>query len=58
MRSEPAARLGGISLDFAGFHLGEMKIFHMNTSKWASLARWDRVFFDQIFFFYFQMLIK
>ena len=39
MRSEPAARLGGISLDFAGFHLGEMKIFHMNTRKWASLAR-------------------
>ena len=56
MRSEPA-RLGGILLDFAGTHLGEMKLFHMNTRKWASLARWDRVFFNQ-FCFVFQMLIK
>ena len=38
MRSEPA-RLGGISLDFAGSHLGEMTIFHMNTREWASPAR-------------------
>ena len=45
MRSEPA-RLGGILLDFAGIPLDKMKIFHMNTSKWDSQARWDRVFFN------------
>ena len=45
MRSEPT-RLGGISLAFAGSHLGGMNIFHMNKRKWASSARWDRVFFN------------
>ena len=37
----------GSHLILPGSHLGEMKIFHMNTRKWASLARWDRVFFNQ-----------
>ena len=55
MRSEPA-HLGGISLDFAPIPPSEMKIFHMNTRKWASAARWDRVFFNRVAFF--QMLIK
>ena len=45
MRSEPA-HLGRISLDFAEIHLGQMKILHMNTRKWASAARWERVFFN------------
>ena len=40
-----------------GFHLGEMKIFHMNRRKWASPARWDRVFLNRLCFA-FQMLIK
>ena len=57
MRSE-AARLGGISLDFLpGSHLSEMKIFHMKTRKWASPARWNTVFFNQLCFV-FQMLIN
>ena len=43
MKSEPA-RLGGISL------------FHMNTCKWVSPARWDRVFL--ITFAFFHMLVK
>ena len=51
MISEPA-RLSGISLSS---HLGEMKIFHMNTHKWASPARWDSMFFN---LFLFQILIK
>ena len=38
MRNEPA-------------RLGEKKIFHMNTCKWASPARWDRVFLNQFCFF-------
>ena len=51
MRSEPAS-LGRISLEVGshlilqGFHLGEMKTFHMNTRKWASPAKWDKVFFN------------
>ena len=56
MKSEPA-RLGGISLCFAGIPLGEMKIFHMNTRKLANPARWDSIFFNQ-FCFTFRMLIK
>ena len=56
MRSEPAC-LGKISLDFAEIYLGEMKIFHMNTRKWVSPARWYRVFFNQLCFV-FQMLMK
>ena len=31
-----------------GSRQGEMKVFHMNTSKWVSPARWDRVFFNNI----------
>ena len=36
-----------------GFNVCEMKIFYMKTHKWANTARWDRVFFDQFFFFFF-----
>ena len=50
MKSEPA-RLGGISRDFAGSHLGEMKIFLINKHKWAGLARWDRAFFNAHIYF-------
>ena len=35
-----------ISLDFVGIPQGEMKIFYMNTRKWASPAMWDRVFLN------------
>ena len=35
MRSEPV-RQGGILFNFAGIHLGEMKIFHMKTRKWSA----------------------
>ena len=56
MRSEPA-RLGGITLDFAGISLRGDENFHVNTSKWASPVRWDRVFLNQLCFV-FQMLIK
>ena len=61
MRSEPA-RVGGISLDFVVIPPRRdenflFKIFHMSTRKWASPARWDRVFFNQVFFV-FQMLIR
>ena len=43
MRSKPA-RLGEVSLYFAENPLGEMKILHMNTRKWASPERRDIVF--------------
>ena len=56
MRSEPAC-LGEISLDFAEIHHGEMQISHMNTRKWASPERWDRIFFNQLCYV-FQMLMK
>ena len=55
MRREPAL-LVMVSFNFAESHLGELNIFHMNTRSWASLARWDRVFFNQ--FCFFRMLIK
>ena len=35
----------GSHLILPGFHLGEMKICHMNMCRWAIPARWDRVFF-------------
>ena len=54
MRSEPA-RLSGISL--SGSRISEMKIFHINTRKWATPAVWDRVFFNQLCFA-FHMLTK
>ena len=54
MRSEPS-HLGGISLILPGSHRGEMKIFHMNTRKWDSSAKWNRFL---ISFAFFQMLIK
>ena len=38
-------------------NLGKMKIFHTDTRKWASPARRDGVFFNQLCFV-FQMLIK
>ena len=47
----------GSHLILPGSHLGEMKIFHMNTRKWASPARCDRVFINKLCFA-FQMLIK
>ena len=50
MRSE-AGCLGGISLHLQGSHLGEMKIFDMNTHKWASAARWIELSFFLSFFF-------
>ena len=49
MTSEPAC-LSGISLDFAGIPPKRDENFHMNTRKWASLSRWDRVFFKQLCF--------
>ena len=52
MRSE-SALLGEIWLDFAGIpHLGEMKIFHMNTRKWGGIE------FSLISFVFFQLLFK
>ena len=59
MRSEPA-RLGGILLDFAGIPPRRDENFpyeHAGQPRWVSLARWDRVFFNQLCFV-FQMLIK
>ena len=56
MRSEPAAQVGS-HLILPGSHLGEMKIFYMNTRKWASPARWHSIFFNQ-FCFTFQILIN
>ena len=56
MRSEPP-RLCGISLDFAGIPPKQDENFQMNTSKGASPASWDRVFFNQLCLV-FQMLIK
>ena len=53
--SQPA--LVGSHLILPGSHLDEMKIFYMNMRKWASPAKWDRIFFNQ-FCFVFQMLIK
>ena len=46
MRSKPAC-LGGISLDFAGIPPSEMKIFDINTRRWASPAKQDKNFFNQ-----------
>ena len=40
------ARLGGISLDVDGIPPRLDENFHMNTGKWASPARCDRVFFN------------
>ena len=53
MRIEPA-RLGGISLDFAGIPLRRDENF---PYEHASQARWNRVFFNQLCFV-FQMLIN
>ena len=52
-----ASRLGGISLDFAGIRLRWDENFPYETRKWASPARWDRIFINQ-FCFPLQMLIK
>ena len=46
----------GSHLILPGFQLGEMKILHMNTCKWASPAKWNKAFVYQ--FCFFQMLIK
>ena len=43
----------GSDMILPGSHIGEMKIFDMNTRKWASPARWDRVFFNQFCFLFF-----
>ena len=56
MRSEQP-HLCGISLDFARIPPKQNENFQMNTRKWVSPARWDRVFFNQLCFV-FQMLIK
>ena len=52
MRGEPA-HLVGSHLILPESQLGEMKIFHRNTRKWAIPARWDRVFFS-----FFNQIIK
>ena len=44
-------RLEDTHMILPGFNLCEMKIFYKKTHKWASAARWDRVFFDQFGFF-------
>ena len=41
----------GFHFILPGFHQGEMKIFHMNTRKWTSPSRLDRVFFNLFCFF-------
>ena len=46
MGSEPARQVGSHLISL-GFHLGEINIFHMNTCKWASSARWDKGFCNQ-----------
>ena len=46
MGSEPARQVGS-HLILPGFHLGEINIFHMNTCRWASSARWDGGFCNQ-----------
>ena len=43
-------RLEDAHMILLGFNLCEMHIFYMKTHKWASVARWDRVFFDQFVF--------
>ena len=41
----------GSHLILPGSHLREMKILHMNTSKWASPVRWCRAFLISGVFF-------
>ena len=55
MRSE-SARLGGISLNFAGVPPKRDESFPYEHAKWVGLARWDRVFFNH--FCFFQILIQ
>ena len=52
MRCEPAC-LGEILLGFAGILPRRDENFHMNTHKWASPARWDRAFFNQLCFIFY-----
>ena len=56
MRSEPA-RLGGISLDFAGIPPRRDENFPYEHAQVGQPGKADRVFFNQLCFV-FQMLIK
>ena len=57
MKSEPPSlALVGSGLILLVSCLNEVKIFQVNTHKWASTARWDGIFFNQ--FCFFQMLIR
>ena len=57
MRSEPTS-LGGTHLILPESQLGEMKINHMNTRKWANPTKWDGVLLMCMYMFCFGILSK